>query len=47
MVVGVFADFLEVVVFAAYPQAFLAVDRPRRLWGRQAQKYIIRANSGL
>jgi hypothetical protein len=38
--VGVFADFFEVIVFAAYPQAFLTVDCSAIRRGNQSQEYI-------
>jgi hypothetical protein len=39
--IGVFADFFEVVVFAADPQAFLTVDHPAILRGDQSEEYIL------
>ena len=37
MVIGIFTYLLKVVVFAAYAEAFLAVDHPAVLWLGQSQ----------
>jgi hypothetical protein len=48
MVVGVVPDFLQIVVLARHPQAFLRVRNPRMLHRRDAQEHIFeRIHAGI
>jgi hypothetical protein len=41
VVVVVVTDFFEVVMLAAYAEAFLAVDGASAGWSAQAEKYVL------
>jgi hypothetical protein len=41
MVIGIYSNFFQIIMLSAYPEAFLCVCDPWRLWLAVAEKIIL------